>query len=265
MEFKYTKKDIIKKINDAALLYQKNLLNKNIMFVFENKDNSLSYIETLFRDKNFQHLTGLKYKYNSKRFFNDCIANVISPNDIFISDDKIVFTYLKLEVLLSAMSINKIAKRIGDYNYHREKVQIEKVIGNVSLCIGFSNTNEKGKVLKYYYPQTLLKDKINYNTLNTNKIVAILSKEKYKELYDEITYLSNDITFTRLFDNNKIGELINYETVFSNNFKYQEKIDDFFNDMRALEESNEILSSGDYERTIEEKDIFDKDPTDDLF
>lgn len=35
--------------------------------------------------------------------------------------------------------------------------------------------------------------------------------------------------------------------------------------MRALEESNEILSSGDYERTIEEKDIFDKDPTDDLF
>lgn len=58
---KYTKKDIIKILHQSAKKYQENLLNKKIIFIYKNKDN-LDFIEALFKDSNFMHLTGIKYK-----------------------------------------------------------------------------------------------------------------------------------------------------------------------------------------------------------
>ena len=225
MKNRYTENEIIKNICESAQLYQKNLLNKNIMFVFEN-NNTLSFIETLFKDYNFKHLTGISYKKSSKQFFCDCINRKISPKNIIFEKEKIPFTYLKMEVLTSAMSINKIAKRLGDYDYNKEKLEIEKVIGNVRLCLGFSNILNNGRRTRYYYPKTLLKDKINSNSCNTYKIVAILSKEKNKTLYNEITYLSKDLLLSNLYNDIKF---LDYDNLYSTNKDYQKQIDNFKN------------------------------------
>lgn len=238
MEIKYSKKDIIKKLTEAATLYNKNLLDKNIMFIFENNDSSLSFVETIHKDFHLQHLTGIGYKKSASDFFKDSLNNTLSPKDIYIKKDKITFAGLKLDVLISAMSINKVAKRIGDYNYSKPQVVVQKVVGNVSLCLGYSDTSRTGKQLKYFYPKSLLKDKINYNTENPNKIVAILSKNDNKSLYDEITYFSNDMRFSRLFNDEEIGSMIDYENIFSTNKKYQEQIDNFFDDFEKLSEYN---------------------------
>ena len=139
---KYTKKEIIKILHQSAKKYQENLLNKKIIFIYKNKDN-LDFIEALFKDSNFMHLTGIKYKKGANQFFIDCIQSKINSNDIEIKNK--IFTSLKLQILENAMSINKSAKRIGIYNDGKTNIKIEKVIGNTHYCLGFSNLNNKGK------------------------------------------------------------------------------------------------------------------------
>ena len=59
----YKNKEIIKRICESAKKYKNNLLNKNIIFIFENKKKQkIEYIEVLFLAQNFLHFTGIKYE-----------------------------------------------------------------------------------------------------------------------------------------------------------------------------------------------------------
>ena len=202
---KYTKKDIIKILYLNAEEYEENLLDKNIMFIYKNgKTNSMHYIETIFNDYNFLHLTGMKYKKGAIKFFKSCRRKNLQDKDVEIRNE--IFTALKLEVLESAMAINKSAKRIGIYNDNKSNIKIERVIGNMHCWIGFSNLKQNNEKIKYYYPKTLIQDDFRKNVTEENKIIAILSKNKNDKLYNEITYLSNNTTLARLKEKNQILE-----------------------------------------------------------
>ena len=222
----YQKNEIIKRICESAIKYKENLLNKHIIFIFENKKNKkVDFIEVAFNDTYFLHLTGMNYYKNARAFFRDCLNNKISPKNLKMR--KAPFTQLKLQVLENAMAINKSAKRIGDYNNSKVNIAIEKIIGTTHYSLGFSNLDSKNKKLKYYYPKTLLQDNLKNNIINDNRIIAILSKNKNQNLYDEITYLSKETTLLRLKENEEVNNLIDFKNVFSQNLKYQEKIREF--------------------------------------
>lgn len=221
---KYTKLNIIEKLQKNIKIYNENLLNKTIMFAFENKQSKrINYIEVLFKDSNFMHLTGIKYKYGATRFFNDCKDNRLLLDDIEIAHQGL--TSLKLEVLESAMAINKSAKRIGIYNDNKSNIKIERVIGNMHCWIGFSNLKQNNERMKYYYPKTLIQDDFRKNVTEENKIIAILSKNKNEKLYNEITYLSKNTTLARLKEENQILEKIDYQNLKSKNLQYQKRIE----------------------------------------
>lgn len=223
----YSKNEMIKRICEGAKKYKENLLNKNIMFIFELKQSKkLEYIETIFNEWNFLHFTGIIYSKNANKFFKDCLNNEIKLNSIIIKRGP--FIQLKLEILENAMSIDKSAKRIGDFNQSKVNIQIEKVIGNTHYCLGFSNLNSNNKKLKYYYPKTLLQDNLKNNIVDDNKIIAILSKNKNQKLYNKITYLSKNTSLEILKENNIVDNLIDYQNLYSENLKYQEKIDEYF-------------------------------------
>lgn len=266
MKKRITKEELATKIYAAAELYEKNLVNKNVLFVYENnKDHKLCYLETKFLDRNFLHLTGIEYNGSAKRFYKDCLNKRLYMPAISIEESKRVFTYLKLDVLINAMSINEIARSVGDFDFHREKVKVEKMVGNVSLCVGFSKFTNNDKETRYYYPQTLLKDRINYNVKVPNKIIAIMSKPSKQELYDEITYMAKDTTFARLFDNEEIGEMIDYENVHSKNSYCQTKIDDFFADMEKIAQFNqELMLSMKLKDEMAENTIAENDETNEI-
>ena len=66
----YSKSEIIKIICESAHKYRENLLNKNIIFIFENrKTKKIDFVETLCTKYNFLHLTGIDYYQNSIKFF----------------------------------------------------------------------------------------------------------------------------------------------------------------------------------------------------
>lgn len=181
------------------------------MFIYKNKNNNLDYIETLFKKENFLHLTGIEYTKSAKEFYQDCLKGTISPKDIKIKDK--VFTKLKLDVLESAVTINKCAKSIGDFNNNSTNFKIEKVIGGVVFSIGFSNHKKDGQKLKYYYPKTLLKNNIKHYSVLDYKIVAIFSKQNNETIYDKITYLSNNIIFDDILKLEHIYKKINIEKI----------------------------------------------------
>lgn len=221
---KYNKLNIISKLQTNVRIYKENLLNKIVMFVFENKkEQKINYIETLFKGSNFMHLTGIKYKYGATRFFNDCVDNKLLQKDIII--DNIGLTVLKLEVLENAMAIHKSAKKIGTYNDNKTNIKIEKIIGNMHCWIGFSKLKHNNAEMKYYYPKTLIQDDFKKNVIDEDKIIAILSKNKKDNLYSEITYLSKNTTLQLLKEENQILKKIDYKNLNSKNPQYQKRIE----------------------------------------
>lgn len=58
------KSAMLKKIHKAAILYQQHLAGKTFLFVYENK-----YIEVVFKNSSFLHLTGVNTNLKSKEFY----------------------------------------------------------------------------------------------------------------------------------------------------------------------------------------------------
>lgn len=222
----YSKNEIIKIVCNSAQRFKENLLNKNILFIFEDKKiKYTNIIQTIFLKSSFLHLTGIKYYKSANKFFEDCLDNEISSDNVLIKNK--IFTRAKLQVLENAMSINKSAKRIGNFNQNKVNIKVEKVIGNTHYCLGFSNLDSYNNKLNYYYPKTLIQENLKNNITDDNRIVAIFSKNKTQKLYNEITYISQEANLLGMKENDKVKNLIDFNTIFSQNLKYQEKINEY--------------------------------------
>ena len=58
---KFTKEDARRTVLNCAKQYQKKLLNKKLIIIYrERQDNTIRYIEVVFHERNYQHLTGLE-------------------------------------------------------------------------------------------------------------------------------------------------------------------------------------------------------------
>ncbi len=178
------KREILREIIESVKIYNENLLNKNLLFIY--KDNKkFSYIETKFLKSNFYHLTGLESKnINPKFFYEKCLNNKIKENEIKIRKDGT--TMLKISVLRSLMNIHKNAKIIGDFNHTGIVLSTEKLVGNTTSCLGLK------RIDKFYICNTLLKVDIRKVSINNRKIVSILSKNIQDSKYKKITYIDKN-------------------------------------------------------------------------
>jgi len=88
------KAEAISIIHRCAVLYDKNLSGKNVLFVTVN-ENKATCFETLFQPSNYLHLTGVKTGLNSEVFLNAAISKRLSPTDIVFDSEG--YTKLKLE------------------------------------------------------------------------------------------------------------------------------------------------------------------------
>lgn len=58
---KFTKEDAKRNIFNCAKQYQKKLLNKKFLIIYrERRDNVIRFIEVVFYERNYQHLTGVE-------------------------------------------------------------------------------------------------------------------------------------------------------------------------------------------------------------
>ncbi len=180
-------------ISDCAKLYKENLLDKNLLIIYEDKTDKTStkYFEVLFKAKNFLHLTGIESPKDipSKRFFELALKSKLPLDRISFKADGT--TEMKLSILKNTMKIHKLAKMVGYYNDTKPQLKTEKIAGTISMCVGFVEDNN------IYVPNTVLKEDVrNVTNSPQSRILAIYSKDKSEEKYSERTYLAKNINDT---------------------------------------------------------------------
>lgn len=199
----YTKEKAISIVTSCAKAYQENLVDKSLLFVCSDKHSNISCIEFTFDSSNFLHLTGLKPKafitesgeehtLNSTEFYNKCLDRKLRTTEFDFATDGT--TPLKLDVLPSLINKCLSAKMIGDYNSPNPKLYTEKLVGNISACMGFIQTNNTGR----YVPNTVLKVDMRNYTRGTTKVIAVFRKSKNENIYSERTYISKNTDWSSI-------------------------------------------------------------------
>lgn len=188
------KKEIIRLVISGAEEYHTHLENRNLFFLFGNPDTPET-METVFHPRNFLHLTGLCLYPNrirsSTEFYNRCLRHKISPDDFFLPEDGTA--EMKLQILPRIVKIHQSAKMAGEYESTKIFLYTEKLVGNVSACLGFTKDGQ------YYIPNTALREDIRNVTRHpAMRMLAILRKPIREPVYHEICYHAKGIDLSNL-------------------------------------------------------------------
>lgn len=200
---KYDKKAALSVIFNAAELYEKNLRDNNILFVYWDKHKRIQYLEVEFNASNFMHLTGVKVskqfknqvldsKEYANKFYEKCIKKRLSVNDFNFAEDGT--TPLKLDVLPMLMKKNLSANAIGNIDVRTVKLYTEKIAGSIKGCIGFVKDEKVNKNI----PNTVLKADIRNYTDESKRIIITYRKKKQDKQYSEIVYTAKAIEWDKV-------------------------------------------------------------------
>ena len=80
MSKKSDKEHIVKEICEAAKLYKANLVGKRFLYVFDGR-----YIEVLYKNVNFKHLTGVECNMSAADFYRNALKNRLQAPQIHFS------------------------------------------------------------------------------------------------------------------------------------------------------------------------------------
>ena len=147
---KFTKEDARRRVLNCAKQYHQKLLNKKMIIIYrERKDNAIRYIEVVFHERNYQHLTGIELidtdgnvlHHQAVNFFRKCIVNKLGIDEIQFKEDGT--SHLKLLALPALMDVTKITKITGDYNNVRPYLLVDKVMGGVNFCLGLTKEDDE--------------------------------------------------------------------------------------------------------------------------
>lgn len=242
---------IFKKIKLAQEVYDKNFLNREFLYIYEDKNEIKKFLIT-FKKQNFLHLTGVKYgsedNMNPLNFYRAVKENRLSLSEKNIND----FTYIKLKVfpkltnLLQESSVfYKFSPEKGNANWlYIDSFITENQRKKESVILGIT---EKGGNTNNYAPSSILRaipdERGNY--IGNVLIIACrdcnLKKEKYKAIYrvTDVSKIPNELK-------KDILDLENYNCITGNPIGYA-KFKNF---------ENRWIAKIDVERYgIEKKDI----------
>ena len=206
------KKNDLNIIKQAALLYDKYLLNKKILFVYL-KNNKIEYYEVTFLKEHFKYLTGVKTNLNAYEFYYRAKNNRMRMKDFEYKDNTSV---LKIDNLIKAMNLCSFSKMIGEFKHNKVYVSVKKVTGNNNLIVGF----DEGENINY--PKTLLKGDIRDYTQKVYRIIGILSKNLLDKKYNKLDYIAKKINVKRFISNNELKDLIDIDILNQNNTDIKE-------------------------------------------
>ncbi len=194
---------------NCAKQYKQRLLNKKLLIIYRDRqDNIIRYIEVIFHERNYQHLTGLELVdkngnvlYNqSKNFFRKCIENKLGLEEFRFKQDGT--TQLKLAALPMLLDVSKITKITGDYNNIRPYLYVDKVMGGVNFCLGLSREND------VYVPSSALLEDIKKLTDAPSQVLAILEKDINDDIYCRVKHVAKGVNLNKVVMPQEIKEMI---------------------------------------------------------
>lgn len=219
------KRKAIQIMTKAADLYQKNLEDQKILFLYgipsqvkkqlqteEKRISAIKGYEVAFHRYNFLHLTGVKINTSlvasAIHFYEKCLDRRLNEDDFSFSRDG--STGQKLDILESMMQIKRNVTMIGDFADRGPKLYSEKAAGNVCACIGFV----KDRNTRLNVPNTLLKKDIRDVTASpVQKVYAVIAKGYTEEKYSVLEKVDKNLNLTGVFFLEEIERMLNRESL----------------------------------------------------
>lgn len=197
---KYTKQQALKIIIDNAKIYDKQLKNIDLLFLYKVGSDINSCMVT-FLDSNYLHFTGVITELKAKAFYKKACSNTLTVNNFDFKDE--FTTFKKYDILSSALNIAYNAKTIGKFTNKGIKIKADAGVGNVkyTMTIGTQNGN-------IFYPKGVIDEDTRDVTYNSSPIVSIFSKKIQDKKFDTITYKSKNINIDKLHFPKEIKELL---------------------------------------------------------
>lgn len=209
----FTKEDAKRIVLNCAKRYEQKLLNKKLLIVYrERQDNQIYYIEVIFLERNYLHLTGLEpidkdgkvVEGKAVNFYRKCRDNKLAVDEFQFKEDGT--THLKLSALPTLMDITKITKISGGYNNVRPYLYVDKVIGGVNFCLGLSKTDE------LYVPSSALLENIKNLTDAPSQVLAIFEKNcDDVDVYRTVKHVAKGLNLNNLNLPDKIKNMISLQ------------------------------------------------------
>lgn len=148
----------LEEILENAKKYQSQLLDKSILFIYQNVSRKVEYIQAKFTKNNFKHLTGIQSDLQPSEFFNNCINRSLGIDTYKPTPN----TPLKLSVFGVLLQLPFISATIGEFNGINEKLQFDIVVAKHQMVLGLIKGNSN-----FYFPITLLKEGNHYNYMKS--------------------------------------------------------------------------------------------------
>jgi hypothetical protein len=201
-----TKEEAAYKIHQCAIMYNDNLLNKNILFL-SICNNKSYYFESAFFENNFKHLTGVEGGLEPALFFNAALNNKLGNNDIKFKKDGT--SELKINVLPKLMNIHLNARMIGDYDYGGVHLVADKLAGTTTSVMGFIQRKSG-----YYIPNTVLKDNLaNIAIKPYHRVLSTFIKPFIDDMYSEVSYITKDISLITIDILKSLQDKVDYQNL----------------------------------------------------
>ncbi len=185
------KEEVLKIIIACADKFEKNLANKNLLFICTDKHMKISTMEVIFSKGNYLHMTGIKFRKDKKisanEFYKRCLNRRLSVKDFELAADGT--TVLKLQVLSALVESNLSANMIGTYSGSRPMLYTDKLAGNVKGCVGFFLDEKRG----YYVPNTILNEDIRKLVIDGKRVVRVYRKDIGERKYTEVVYEAKNV------------------------------------------------------------------------
>ena len=190
-----TKKEALAIVFAAADAYQKNLIDRSLLFLCMDKHKRTYCVEVTFDGSNFQHLTGLETDpalITPSHFFQMCLDRRLKESDFVFAENGTADW--KLDVLPRVFSKNLTANMIGMYNQSQPLLSTERIAGSVSVCLGFVRDGGVGR----YIPNTVLKGDIRTLVYVPDRILVTYRKTSKETSYSEIVYAAKKIDWSAI-------------------------------------------------------------------
>lgn len=178
----------------AADNYYEHLLNRNLLFVYQESPRKIDTMETVFMDYNFMHLTGVVFKKGHEmlptKFFERCMDRKLKADNMLLREDGT--TIQKLNVLPEIFNPSLSAKMVGVYKGGRINLMSERMTGGIRGAVGF--VKDRG----LYYPNTIIEGDIRSDIDRPRRVLAVFRKATSDDKYLECTYIAKKVDLSKL-------------------------------------------------------------------
>lgn len=197
MSKKIDKEAIAKEICKAARLYKEHLVGKRFAYVFDGR-----YIEVLYKNENFKHLTGVECNMSAKDFYRNALKNRLQGPQIYFTNRhpyslcKIKVKHLcDISVLASSENfmLEEIVTDSKTYKFGTTDLEF-------SLCMNKEyddNGVEKGDC---YIAESLRDEDCFSKSKSAYTVTHVLAKDNTARTYTDVLFLDASSSLQELPD-----------------------------------------------------------------